>query len=72
LLLSIPGIGEISALNLLGELALLAPGLTVRQWVFAGATAAGFLVGSLHATTQGEQAVMAPITAMFDAMVLVK
>jgi len=33
LLLSIPGIGEISALNLLGELALLAPGLTVRQWV---------------------------------------
>jgi len=33
LLLSIPGIGEISALNLLGELALLAPGLSVRQWV---------------------------------------
>lgn len=33
LLLSIPGIGEVSALNLLGELALLAPGLTVRQWV---------------------------------------
>jgi transposase len=33
LLLSMPGIGEISALNLLGELALLAPGLTVRQWV---------------------------------------
>lgn len=33
LLLSAPGIGEISALNLLGELALLAPGLTVRQWV---------------------------------------
>lgn len=33
LLLSIPGVGEISALNLLGELALLAPGLTVRQWV---------------------------------------
>ena len=28
-----PGIGEISALNPLGELALLAPGLTVRQWV---------------------------------------
>ena len=33
LLLSIPGIGEISALHLLGELALLAPHLTVRQWV---------------------------------------
>lgn len=33
LLLSMPGIAKISALNLLGELALLAPGLTVRQWV---------------------------------------
>jgi transposase len=33
LLLSMPGIGEISALNLLGELALLAPSLSVRQWV---------------------------------------
>lgn len=33
LLLSVPGIGKVSALNLLGELALLAPGLTVRQWV---------------------------------------
>ena len=33
LLLSMPGIGAVSALNLLGELALLAPGLTVRQWV---------------------------------------
>ncbi len=33
LLLSMPGIGEISALHLLGELALLAPGLSVRQWV---------------------------------------
>ncbi len=32
-LLSMPGIGEVSALNLLGELALLAPNLTVRQWV---------------------------------------
>lgn len=32
-LLSMPGIGEISALSLLGELALLAPGLSVRQWV---------------------------------------
>ena len=28
-----PGIGEVSALHLLGELALLAPSLTVRQWV---------------------------------------
>lgn len=33
LLLSMPGIGEVSALHLLGELALLAPSLTVRQWV---------------------------------------
>jgi transposase len=32
-LLSMPGIGEISGLSLLGELALLAPGLSVRQWV---------------------------------------
>jgi transposase len=32
-LLSMPGIGEVSALNLLGELAQLAPNLTVRQWV---------------------------------------
>jgi transposase len=32
-LLSMPGIGEVSALNLLGELALLAPSLSVRQWV---------------------------------------
>lgn len=33
LLLSMPGIGEVSALSLLGELALLAPDLSVRQWV---------------------------------------
>ncbi len=33
LLLSMPGIGEVSSLNLLGELALLAPTLSVRQWV---------------------------------------
>ncbi len=33
LLLSMPGIGETSALSLLGELALLAPSLSVRQWV---------------------------------------
>lgn len=32
-LLSMPGIARISALNLLGELAVLAPGLSVRQWV---------------------------------------
>jgi transposase len=32
-LLSMPGIGEISALHVLAELAVLAPGLTVRQWV---------------------------------------
>jgi hypothetical protein len=40
--------------------------------VFAGAAAAGFLITSLHAatppTTQEEQAVLAPINAMFDAM----
>jgi transposase len=33
LLLSMPGVGATSALHLLGELALLAPGLSVRQWV---------------------------------------
>src|SRR5438874_7790867 len=33
LLLSMPGIGEVSSLNLLGDLALLAPTLSVRQWV---------------------------------------
>jgi len=32
-LLSMPGIAEVSALNLLGELAVLHPGLSVRQWV---------------------------------------
>jgi len=48
--------------------------------LFAGATAAGFLVNSLHATTPpsaqaptkaeqaDERAVLAPITAMFDGM----
>ncbi len=44
--------------------------------LLAGATAAGFLINSLHAATppsaevptNEEQAVMAPITAMFDAM----
>jgi hypothetical protein len=34
----------------------------------AGATAAGFLINSLHATTQDEQAVLVPINTMFDAM----
>jgi hypothetical protein len=34
----------------------------------AAATAAGFLSNSLHAATTEEQAVLAPITAMFDAM----
>jgi hypothetical protein len=34
----------------------------------AGATAAGFLINSLHASTPDEQAVMAPINAMFDGM----
>jgi len=32
------------------------------------ATAAGFLINSLHASTQDEQAVLAPINAMFDGM----
>jgi transposase len=37
LLVSIPGIAEISALQILSELVLLAPGMTVRQWVaFSG------------------------------------
>jgi hypothetical protein len=34
----------------------------------AGVTATGFLISSLHATTQEEQAILAPITAMFDGM----
>lgn len=34
----------------------------------AAATAAGFLISSLHASTQEEQAVLAPINAMFDGM----
>jgi hypothetical protein len=34
----------------------------------AAATATGFLINSLHATTPDEQAVLAPINAMFDAM----
>jgi hypothetical protein len=34
----------------------------------AGAATSGFLVNLLHAATEGEQAVLAPINAMFDAM----
>ena len=34
----------------------------------AGAATSGFLISSLHASTEGEQAVLAPITAMFAAM----
>ncbi len=34
----------------------------------AAATAAGFLINSVHAATPDEQAVLAPIAAMFDAM----
>jgi hypothetical protein len=34
----------------------------------AGAITSGFLVRQLHASTEGEQAVLAPITAMFAAM----
>jgi Putative lumazine-binding len=36
--------------------------------LLAGATAAGFLISSLHAATPEEQAVLAPIMAMFDGM----
>jgi hypothetical protein len=36
--------------------------------ILAGAATSGFLVSSLHASTEGEQAVLAPITAMFAAM----
>ncbi len=35
---------------------------------FAAATTAGFLISTLHAATPDEQAVLAPINAMFDAM----
>ena len=34
----------------------------------AGAITAGSLIISMHASTGEEQAVMAPITAMFDGM----
>ena len=36
--------------------------------ILAGAATSGFLVSPLHASTEGEQAVLAPITAMFAAM----
>jgi hypothetical protein len=36
--------------------------------VIAGATAAGLLTSSLHAVTPEEQAVLAPVKAMFDGM----
>ncbi len=36
--------------------------------LLAGAAAAGFMISSLHASTNEEQAVLAPINAMFDAM----
>lgn len=40
------------------------------QLVFflVGAVAAGFLISSLHAATPEEQAVLAPVIAMFDGM----
>ena len=40
------------------------------RWLFflAGVTATGFLISSLHAATPEEQAVLAPIQAMFDGM----
>src|ERR1043165_4934938 len=37
-------------------------------FLLAVAAAAGFLVNSLHAATQDEEAVLAPINAMFDGM----
>jgi hypothetical protein len=37
-------------------------------WLLAGATTSGFLINPLHASTESEQAVLAPITAMFAAM----
>jgi Putative lumazine-binding len=39
-------------------------------WFFflAGGTATGFLISSLHAATPDEQAVLAPVNAMFDGM----
>jgi Putative lumazine-binding len=36
--------------------------------LLAGVTTSGFLINPLRASTEGEQAVLAPITAMFAAM----
>ena len=36
--------------------------------LLAGATGAGFLINSLHAAAPEDQAVLAPVTAMFDGM----
>ena len=36
--------------------------------ILVAATASGFVINSLHAATPGEQAVLAPINAMFDGM----
>jgi hypothetical protein len=36
--------------------------------LLAGATTSGFLINSLHAAPANDQAVLAPINAMFDAM----
>jgi hypothetical protein len=40
------------------------------RWFFflAGATATSFLISSLHAATPDEQAVLAPVQALFDGM----
>lgn len=40
------------------------------RWFFvlAAATAAGFLISSLHAATPEQQAVLAPVMALFDGM----
>jgi putative lumazine-binding protein/tail assembly chaperone len=40
------------------------------RWLFllAGVIATGFLISSLHAATPEEQAVLAPVKAMFDGM----
>jgi putative lumazine-binding protein len=37
-------------------------------FLFSGAVAAGFLISHLHAATPDEQAVLAPVMAMFDGM----
>ena len=40
------------------------------RWLFflAGATSAGFLISSLYAATPEEQAVLAPVNALFEGM----